>query len=117
MIQRRLTRGQWMNRKLYGTGIRGSLQDIAFAMTDRVKQRNSPDNECHALDANPALPGHKSEAFPLALMFDGRCSKSPSDTSPSVGHQGKVKVKITLEQATKAQRVRCIALLFVQPRR
>jgi hypothetical protein len=29
----------------------------------------------------------------------------------------KVKVKFTLEQATKAQRGRCIALLFLQPRR
>ena len=57
-----------MNCKLCGRSIRESLQDTALAKRDRVKQRNSQDSECHALDSNPELPGHKSEAFPLELM-------------------------------------------------
>jgi len=57
-----------MNRELCERSTRGLLQDIPIAMTDRVKQRNSQDSECHALDANPALPGQKSEAFPLEMM-------------------------------------------------
>jgi hypothetical protein len=54
--------------KLCGRSTRGSLQDIAIVMTDPVKQRNSQDSDSHALDANPAPLGHKSEAFPLEMM-------------------------------------------------
>ena len=105
------------NVKLCGRSTRGSLQGTAFAMTDRVKQINSQDSECHDLDVNPALAGHKSEEFPLELMclMGGDLNSLPKQFP--LGHQSKVKVKSTLEQFTKAHRRRCIPLLFVQPRR